>query len=114
MQYLPLFARLDGRRCLVVGGGDVGARKVRLLLAAGAEVTVAGPALNDELRELREAGEIHHLDGEFVPGHYGDESGDGPTGTGGAPAGPGDIRPYWLIIAATSDQKLNAAVARAA
>ena len=79
MQHLPLFARLDGRRCLVVGGGDVGARKVRLLVSAGAEVTVAGPALNDELMELREAGKIHHLDGEFVPGHDGDESGDGPT-----------------------------------
>lgn len=114
MQHLPLFARLDKRRCLVVGGGDVGARKVRLLLAAGAEVTVAGPALSDELRELRNAGKIHHLDGEFVPGDYGDETGGGPTGAGNAPAGPGDIRPYWLIIAATSDRELNAAVARAA
>ena len=114
MQHLPLFARLDGRRCLVVGGGDVGARKVRLLLAAGAEVTVAGPALNEELRELREAGKIHHLDGEFVPGNFGNDIGGSPSGTGDAPAGPGDIRPYWLIIAATSDRELNAAVARAA
>ena len=135
MQHLPLFARLDGRRCLVVGGGDVGARKVRLLLAAGADVTVAGPALNDELSELRNAGKIHHLDGEFVPGRHGDESRGGPVGTGGGPAGTGggpagtrggpprtggnpvasgDIRPYWLIIAATSDRELNAAVARAA
>ena len=114
MQHLPLFARLDGRRCLVVGGGDVGARKVRLLLAAGAEVTVAGPALNDELRELRNAGKIHHLDGEFVPGDNSDEAGGDAAGTGDAPAGPGDIRPYWLIIAATSDRNLNAAVARAA
>lgn len=114
MQHLPLFARLDGRRCLVVGGGDVGARKVRLLLAAGAEVTVAGPALNDELRELRNAGEIHHLDGEFVPGDYSDETAGDAAETGGDPAGTGDIRPYWLIIAATSDRDLNAAVARAA
>ena len=121
MQHLPLFARLDGRRCLVVGGGDVGARKVRLLLSAGAEVTVAGPALNDELRELRNAGKIHHLDGEFVPGDNSDETGGDAAGSGGdtagtgdAPAGPGDIRPYWFIVAATSDRDLNAAVARAA
>lgn len=114
MRHLPLFARLDGRRCLVVGGGDVGARKVRLLLAAGAEVTVAGPALSDELKELRNAGKIHHLDGEFVPGDYGDETGGDPTGTGGGPAGASDIRSYWLIVAATSDREFNAAVARAA
>ena len=100
MQHLPLFARLDGRRCLVVGGGDVGARKTRLLLRAGAEVTVASPDLNDELGQLLEDGTISHVHGDA-----------------GADAGrftAGELRPYWLIIAATSDRELNAAVARSA
>ncbi len=100
MQHLPLFARLEGRRCLVVGGGDVGARKVRLLLAAGAEVTVASATLTAELRELLDKGKIHHNQGEF--------------GANGDPLRAGDLSPYWLIIAATSDRELNAAVARAA
>ncbi len=93
MRHFPFFARLDGRRCLVVGGGEVGARKVRLLLSAGADVTVAGPALTDELTKLRDDGTIRHLRGEYAPG---------------------DIDPYWLIVAATSDRETNATVARAA
>ena len=95
MQHLPLFARLDGRECLVVGAGDVGARKARLLLAAGADVTVASQSLTAELEELLKDGKIRHAQGLFG-------------------AGDGDLRPYWLIVAATSDRELNAAVARAA
>ncbi len=100
MQHLPLFARLDGRKCLVVGGGDVGARKVRLLLAAGADVAVASQTLTAELLELLDDGRIHHIQREF--------SADGEPGEAG------DVSPYWLIVAATSDRELNAAVARAA
>ena len=44
MQYLPLFFDLRGRPVLVVGGGAVAARKLALLLEAGADVTVVAPA----------------------------------------------------------------------
>jgi len=100
MQHLPFFARLDGRPCLVVGGGDVGARKVRLLLAAGAVVTVASQTLNDELRQRLEEGRIRHIHVD--------------SGTDAGPFRAEDLNPYWLIIAATSDRELNATVAREA
>ena len=100
MQHLPFFARLEGRPCLVVGGGDVGARKVRLLLAAGAVVTVASQTLNDELRRRLEEGRIRHLHVD--------------SGTDAGPFRAEDLNPYWLIVAATSDRELNATVAREA
>lgn len=52
MDYLPLFTRLEGRRCLVVGGGAVALRKARLLASAGARVNVVAPAVQPALAEL--------------------------------------------------------------
>ena len=43
MKYLPLHFDLDGRRVLVVGGGEVAARKLELLLAAGALIRLVAP-----------------------------------------------------------------------
>ncbi|MDD3530900.1 MAG: NAD(P)-dependent oxidoreductase, partial [Gallionellaceae bacterium] len=43
MDYLPIFLDLKGKTGLVVGGGDVGARKATLLINAGAWVTVVEP-----------------------------------------------------------------------
>ncbi|PCJ22281.1 MAG: uroporphyrinogen-III C-methyltransferase [Gammaproteobacteria bacterium] len=43
MDYLPLFLKLEGKRCLVVGAGEVAVRKASLVLKAGATVDVVSP-----------------------------------------------------------------------
>jgi len=63
--YYPVFLELGGRRCLVVGGGEVAAGKVRGLLEAGAQVTVVAPRLAESLRGLLEAGKLRHTPREY-------------------------------------------------
>ena len=46
MRYFPIFLDLLNQPVLVVGGGDVAERKIRLLLKAGAQVNIAAQALN--------------------------------------------------------------------
>ncbi len=52
MQTFPLFLNLHGRRALVVGGGDPAARKVELLLAAGAQVSLIAATVEGEIAQL--------------------------------------------------------------
>jgi precorrin-2 dehydrogenase/sirohydrochlorin ferrochelatase len=54
----PIMLRLDGRVCLVVGGGKVAARKVKGLLAANAQVMVISRELCPELQSLADEGVI--------------------------------------------------------
>jgi precorrin-2 dehydrogenase/sirohydrochlorin ferrochelatase len=49
---------IQARACLVVGGGQVGTRKVRTLLDCGARVTVISPEGTDELAEMAQKGRI--------------------------------------------------------
>jgi len=73
MRYFPLFADLQGRRVLVVGGGTVAARKVRLLLQAGAHVLVVAPQVRFPASMDREEGSRGQLAIQpevFDPGHF--------------------------------------------
>ncbi len=93
MQQLPLFADIRNRPCLVVGGGVVAGRRVKLLLEAGAEITVLTTEASDTLQRLADDGQISLELDSFV---------DQP------------LEPYWLVIAATDDRTTNRRVADAA
>ncbi|MFC3396528.1 siroheme synthase CysG [Brenneria rubrifaciens] len=93
MNYLPLFADLRGRPVLVVGGGEVASRKIGLLQRAGAEVKVVAQALADDLAEQHASGRIQWLARSFTPQL---------------------LSGVFLVIAATDDSALNAAVFDAA
>jgi uroporphyrin-III C-methyltransferase/precorrin-2 dehydrogenase/sirohydrochlorin ferrochelatase len=93
MQHLPLFADLAHRAVLVVGGGTVAERRVGLLLEAKADVTVLAPALTQRLAELAAEGALAHAPRAYI--------GD-------------SLEAYWLVVAATHDKAVNAAVAAAA
>ncbi len=70
MDYLPIFLDLKGRKSLVVGGDDTGARKATLLLNAGAWVTVVEPGeLSDVFTQLSKDGRLIHRRETFDPAH---------------------------------------------
>jgi len=58
MRYYPVSLDIKNRKCLVVGGGGVGARKVVTLLDSGAKVTVISPVVRGNLLELADRGLI--------------------------------------------------------
>ena len=52
--YFPAFLNIRGKKCVVVGGGNIALRKVRMLLECGARVTVISPTLLQGLARLAE------------------------------------------------------------
>ena len=93
MKTYPIFAVIEDKPCLVVGGGAVGERKVQDLMAAGARVTVVSPTLTPELVSLASRGEIRYLAADFTESQV-----EGMT----------------LVMAATDDPTVNARVSAAA
>ncbi|ATA22752.1 uroporphyrinogen-III C-methyltransferase [Brenneria goodwinii] len=93
MNYLPIFADLRDRPVLVVGGGDVATRKIELLQRAGAEIKVAAQSLSEQLTAQHHAGRLEWVARRFTPELLSD---------------------VFLVIAATDDRELNAAVFEAA
>ena len=89
MDYFPIFLRLKSQRCLVVGGGEVAAQKVALLLRAAAEVIVIAPVLCEELQSRVASDEIQHSTRSY-------------SAT--------DLEDMRLVYAATDDQPLNETV----
>ncbi len=54
----PLFLKLEGQKCVVVGGGKIADSKLDLLLAAGAYVRVVAPEATERIRELDRRGAL--------------------------------------------------------
>lgn len=91
--YFPLFLRLRDQRVLLVGGGEVAVRKLRLLLRAQARVEIVAADLCAEAAQLQAEGRVNWLGKQFQPQQ---------------------LDACRLAIAATDDAALNAAVAAAA
>ena len=71
MKLYPINLDVVGKRCVVVGGGEVALRKIRALLEAGAVVKVIAPKICAGVDELFQRGEIfltaHELSGRRSP-----------------------------------------------
>lgn len=89
MKYFPVNLQIAERKCVVIGGGRVAARKVSTLLACGGAVEVISPELVEELRGHHEQGKLTWLS---------------------RPYQPGDLAGAFLVIAATDDEEVQAAV----
>jgi precorrin-2 dehydrogenase/sirohydrochlorin ferrochelatase len=65
-ELFPLFLKLDGRRCLVVGAGTVAESKIDSLLRAGAQVLVVAPAATPRVRTLAAEGRLQWRERVFA------------------------------------------------
>ena len=93
MDYFPVFLRLQSQPCLVVGGGEVALRKVRLLLGAGAMLTVVAPTLCPGMAECVAQAKLRYLAEPFDARH---------------------VLGMRLVVAATNQLEVNRQVASAA
>lgn len=90
MDRLPVFLKLTGKPCLVVGGGIVAERKIRLLQRTGASIAVLAPTVTESMQQQISAGTLSHFPQRYRSGVVDD---------------------YILIIAATDDEALNHRIA---
>lgn len=86
MGFIPIFVQLEGKPCLVVGGGEVALRKVQPLIDAGAPVTVISPQVTPAIATLAESNRISLLWRRYRTG---------------------DMAGYHLVYAATDDPELH-------
>jgi precorrin-2 dehydrogenase/sirohydrochlorin ferrochelatase len=61
MKYYPVCLDVSGRRCVIVGGGEVAERKVRRLMDCGAEVLVVSESLSPALQTMKSDGLLSHI-----------------------------------------------------
>ena len=91
MRYYPLCLDISGKRCVVVGGGNVAERKVERLLACGARVEVVGKALTPILAAWKGEGRIVHREADYENSCLSGAS---------------------LVIGATDDETVNGRIAK--
>jgi len=85
----PFFLKLEGRRCLVVGAGEIGESKIASLLEAGGTVQVVAPHATGRVEEWARGGKLQWLTREFLDS---------------------DLAGCFLVIAATSSSELHARI----
>ncbi len=88
--YYPILLNIQGRKCLVVGGGPVALRKVKALLEHGANVEIVSPTFCPELNQLATDGAIRAIQRDYKSE---------------------DLQHTFIAIAATDDAKTNERVA---
>jgi len=93
MSLFPIFLKLAGRRCLVVGGGTIGEGKIAGLLEAGAQTIVVAPKVTERVKEWASAARITWLEHHFSPA---------------------DLEGAFVVVAATSCPEVNDLVFREA
>jgi len=89
----PIFFKLEGRRCVVVGAGTIASQKLEGLLDCGAELSVVAPHATEAIQELARSGRVSWIQAEFGPAH---------------------LDAAFLAIAATGDPAVNEQVFQAA
>lgn len=93
MTLLPIFLKLAGRRCLLVGAGNVALDKIGSLLPTGLRLRVVAPAARPEIQDLAASGQLEWTQRPFEAA---------------------DLDGNFLVIAATNSSQVNAAVYQAA
>jgi precorrin-2 dehydrogenase / sirohydrochlorin ferrochelatase len=89
MSLFPIFLKLTGRPCIVIGAGTLAESKIESLRAANARVTVVAPKASVRIAEMAEAGEVEWLQREYAAG---------------------DLAGQFLVVAATDVPAVNRAV----
>jgi len=89
MALFPIFLKLTGRPCIVIGAGNLAESKIESLLTANARVTVIAPEANARIAALAESGEILLHSREYAQG---------------------DLSGQFLAVAATDNSVVNRAV----
>lgn len=84
--YYPIFVDLQGRSCVVVGGGKIAEYKVKSLLACGARITVISPEVTVGIARLVKASRVKRIARNFQAK---------------------DVKRAWLVWSATDDPKVN-------
>lgn len=90
MKYYPAFLDIKDKKAVVVGGGRVAERKVRLLLSAGASVTLISPDITQPLRRMAEKGILSHIKRNYRRG---------------------DLKDAFIVVAGTSSAEVNLRIA---
>ena len=93
LRFLPVGLDVQGKSCLVIGGGRIGTRKALTLARAGAIVTVVSPTITEELAAQVEARRVRWVNEVLREKH---------------------VVGAFLVVAATDDESLNATAVRTA